>query len=96
MAAEVVLVPKEKYQKLLESHEQILNDSSYKDNLTMSGGEETQNKADDMNDRQKEININRDEKGGADLENVGIHHQVKRKLSDMNENYIESKNVPRG
>lgn len=86
MAAEVVLVPKEKYQKLLENHERILNDASDKDSLKMCGeGGGTQNKVDDVNDGQKEINIERDEKSDTE-----IHHQVKRKFSDMHENYIEN------
>lgn len=100
MAKEVVLVPREKYQKLLEGREMTLKNQSETYNLKTDEDFEEKKGISEHKNINKESDMLNNKNSNPDTENEDMkfnHHLYKRKLNDLKdtdtENAVEKKKV---
>lgn len=93
MAKEVVLVPREKYQKLLEGREMTLKNQSETYNLKTDEDFEEKKGISEHKNINKESDMLNNKNSNPDTENEDMkfnHHLYKRKLNDLKDTDTES------
>lgn len=93
MAKEVVLVPREKYQKLLEGREMTLKNQSETYNLKTDEDFEEKKGISEHKNINKESDMSNNKNSNPDMEHEDMkfnHHLYKRKLNDLKDTDTKS------